>query len=262
MSVIGVSGMISPFRKLRRENPKRGAGHEYPVIVELGLDAPSKRSRPPDLRWLLQQKRRQLAAAYRRAGLTMENRKIVFGRSRGVMTGWQIREEWLLIGGAIAVMTVLVGFVASVHYFAGGPPWPTQLVISAQTPPSASPLDGVFLARNQSGLFRINNLSVGCKVISLRTKRFSMTKDSTTSLMFPSRGPAALVRPASANAFTCPFYEYIEAGSGAVSAADLTEAQIMLVAKYDAPRWWPYNPEVSALFALDVRSSPPRWMMK
>lgn len=255
-------GMIFPFGKLRRENPKRGDGGEYPAVAGLGLKAPSKRSNPPDLRWLMQQKRRQFASPYRGASPTMEDRKIVFGRSRGVMTRGQIREEWLLIGGAIAVVAVLIGFVASVLHFAGGPPWPTQLVISVQTPPSASPFEGVFLAGNQSGLFTINNLSVGCRVISLRTKRFSPTNDPTTSLMFPSRGPAALVRPASANAFTCPFHEYIASVSGTVSLADATEAQIMLVAKYDAPRWWPYNPEVSVLFALDVRSSPPRWVMK
>lgn len=178
------------------------------------------------------------------------------------MTGRHIGEEWLLIGGAVAVMAVLIGFVASVHHFAGGPPWPTQLVISAQTPPSASPLKGVFLAGNQSGLFKINNLSIGCRVISLRTRQFRMSKDSPASLMFPSRGPAALVPPASANAFTCPFHEYIESALGPVSLTDLTEAQIVLVAKYDAPRWWPYNPEVSALFTLDARSLPPRWVMK
>ena len=252
--------MISPFRKLRRGNPKRGDGSEYPV--GLGLGAPGKRPNAPDLRRLMQQKRRQFASAYRGASPTMEDRRIVFAQSRGVVARWQTREEWLLIGGAVAVMAGLIGFVASVHHFAGGPPWPTQLVISAQTPPPASPFEGVFLAGNQSGLFKINNLSVGCRIISLRTKRFSMTTDSTTSLMFPSRGPAPLVRPASANALTCPFNEYIASVSGAVSLADATEAQIMLVAKYDAPWWWPYYPEVSVLFALDVRSSPPRWIVK
>lgn len=254
--------MISPFIRLRRVGPKRRDGSEYPAVIGPGLSASGSRSNPPDLRRLMQQKRRQFASVYRGAGPTMESRKIVFARSQGAMTRWQIREEWLLIGGAVAVMALLIGFVASVHHFAGGPPWPTQVVISAQTPPSASPLEGVFLASNQSGLFKINNLSVGCRIISLRTKRFSMTADPTTSLMFPSRGPAPLVRPASANAFTCPFQEYIASASGAVSLADATEAQIMLVAKYDAPRWWPYNPEVSVLFALDLRSSPPRWIRR
>ncbi|HXH44015.1 MAG TPA: hypothetical protein VNK51_09240 [Bradyrhizobium sp.] len=254
--------MISPFTKLRRGNSKRGDGSEYPAVVGLGLKAPNKRPNPPDLRWLLQQKRRQFASTYRGASPTMEHRKIVFGQSPGMKARWQIREEWLLIGGAVAVIAVLIGFVASVLHFAGGPPWPTQLVISAQTPPPVAPLEGEFLAVNQSGLFKINNLSIGCKIISLRTKRFSTTTDPATSLMFPSRGPAPLVRPASANAFSCPFHEYITSVSGAVSLADATDAQIMLVAKYDAPRWWPYHPEVSVLFALDVRSAPPRWVMK
>ncbi|MBK3665321.1 hypothetical protein JJE66_29330 [Bradyrhizobium diazoefficiens] len=241
---------------------KRRDGSEYAAVVEVGLDARSSRSKSPDLHRLLRQKRRQFASAYHRPGPVMRDRKTIFWRSMGGMRGWQIGEEWLLISAAVSVVAVLVGFLVSVHYFAGGPPWPTQLVISVQAPPSVSPFESIFLARNQSGLFGISNLSVGCRIISVRTKRLSMSKGSKISLMFPSRGPAALVRPASANPFTCPFREYIESVSGAVALDDPTEAQIMLVAKYDAPWWWPINPEVSALFALDTRSSSPRWTMK
>ena len=219
-------------------------------------------SNGPHLSRILQRKRRQIAAQYHWSGPGLERGKAMSRQPMRGIGGWHINEEWLLISVAASVMVFVVGLATYFNQFVGGPPWPMQLAIAVQAPSPASSFDSVFLASNQSGLFQINNLSVGCRIISVRTKRFSVGSDTKVSLMFPARGPAPLVRPASASPFTCPFRDYVESVSGAVSLDDPTEAHVMLVAKYDAPWWWPFNSEISALFALDTRSSPPRWIRK
>lgn len=215
----------------------------------------------PDLRRVLRQKRNRLAAVHRGPGQTPERAELAGAESPRPVRPWYVWEEWLLLtSAAVSVVALFVVFMVSVHHFTGGPPWPTRPVISAQAPRSASPFDSVFFVANQSAFFAIHNLSVGCRVISIGAKRLSSAKDSENSLMFPALGLKPLVEAASTNAFTCPFREYMEMAVGAGLLNDVNEAQIMLMAKYDAPWWYPFSPQVSTLFTLNTRSSSPQWI--
>lgn len=217
--------------------------------------------REPDLRRILQQKRNQLAPVHRLPGQRPEGVELTGSRSTRRVRPWYVWEEWLLLtSAAVGVVALFVGFLVSVHHFAGGPPWPTQPVISVQAPRSASPFDSVFSVANQSAFFAIHNLSVGCRVMSIGAKRLSSAKDPENSLMFPALGLKPLLEAASTNAFTCPFREYMEMAVGTGLLNDASEAQIMLMAKYDAPWWYPFSPQVSTLFTLNTRSSPAQWI--
>lgn len=213
----------------------------------------------PDLSRILQRKRNQLAAAHDWPGLTQERAALSGRRSPRGITRWFVGEEWLLISAALGVVAIFAGLMVSVHRFAGGPPWPTQPVISAQARSSTSPFDSIFLITNQSAFFDIRNLSVGCRIISARVKS-SSSNDFKGSLMLPAVGLEPRVRSASANSFTCPFRDYSELAASAGLLDDPGEAQIMLMAKYDAPWWYPYSPQVSTVFTLNTRNPPPQWV--
>jgi hypothetical protein len=216
----------------------------------------------PDLRRILEKKRNRLAAVRRWPGQPPERDELASVRSTRRVRSWYLREEWLLLtSAAVSVMVFFVGFMVSVHFFAGGSPWPAQPVISAQAPSSASPFDSVFYVANPSAFFAIHNLSVGCRVMSIGAKRLSSTQDPKDSLMFPALGLKPLVEAASTNAFTCPFREHLEMVAGADLLNDAREARIMLMAKYDAPWWYPLSPQVSTLFTLNTRRSPPQWIV-
>lgn len=248
---------LIPFQKRLQGKNRSGVRGREPVNSNLRGGHRAKAT-APDLARILKLKRRQFAAEYRWPGPRSERGKAMSSQATRIGS-WQIREEWLLIAAAAGIPVFVVSFITYFTQILGGPPWPTQLVITVQASSRTSPFDSVFLAGNQSGFFSVNNLSVGCRIISMRGRHFSLTKESKESLMFPSRGPSPIVRPASANPFTCPLREYVQSAAGSVSADDPIEAQILLVAKYDSPWWYPFGSQVSALFSLNTRSSPPGW---
>jgi len=159
-----------------------------------------------------------------------------------------------------------VGFVASVYQISGGPPWPTDPVFSLQPPSSASPFDTPFDVANKSGLFEIRELSIHCEIRFLKSKRMTVTRDFRGKLLFPSRGPNPTLAAGTVSAFTCPFREALDRnGFGAGALDEPSEAQILIVGTHEMP-WWRHgfwaNPhrETPAVFTLDVKTIPPRWV--
>lgn len=175
---------------------------------------------------------------------------------------WFRIAEWTL-----GLVVLVLGAIASVYQITGGPPWPADPVFSAEVASNASPFDNPFDVTNRSGLVDIRDLSIHCEILRLKSKRITVEEGYHGKLLFGSRGPNPILLSGQTSPFTCPFREAMDAvGFGANSLDDPIEAQIRLIGAYATPWWWHgfwFNPDraTPALFTLNVKTIPPRWVL-
>ena len=156
------------------------------------------------------------------------------------------------------LVVFLVGVLGLIATICGiwGPIWPTRPVFFPGFPSNASPFDVPFNVINKSIIFDLKNLSVSCKLISIRLE--SETDGSVVerrSGVISARGVGNIVA-AQSRSYSCP----VNRGVIRVENPRVARAQIAFLSEYDSP--WPLMPKVrteSEVFTLSTATNPPQW---